>query len=52
MTNTRDLSPVGVEPAVTRPRTADPTFQAFVIRRSVWRLAAVHDTSPLPWRRG
>ena len=49
MTNTR--SPVGVEPEVARPRAADPTFQAFVILRSVWRLAAVHDR-PLPGRRG
>jgi len=41
MTSTRNLSPVGAEPAVARPRAADPTFQAFVILRSAFTLAPI-----------
>lgn len=42
MTHTRNLSQVaGPEPAVARPRAADPAFQAFVILRSAFTLAPI-----------
>jgi len=42
MTHTRNLSPAAsAEPAVARPRAADPAFQAFVILRSAFTLAPI-----------